>query len=134
MRRRAGWIAFALIGCRVGFDEVPPDGSVDAIDAMPDAAGCFGSQVKVCFDVLPRGPVMLDADTDIDTERSPLCDQHNDRMVEFCVVAGTDFTLSSGAMIRGHGKKPLVLLAMNTIDVKGAIDVSSVCGPGSLSG
>lgn len=81
MRRRAGWIAFALIGCRIGFDEVPPDASVNAIDAMPDAAGCFGSQVKICFDVLPRGPVMLDADTDIDididTERSPLCDRRD---------------------------------------------------------
>jgi hypothetical protein len=29
------------------------------------------------------------------------------------------------SVIRGHGKKPLVLLAMNTFDVKGAIDVSS---------
>jgi hypothetical protein len=101
-------------------------------DGKPDASStCFGSFVKVCFTTLadvPKMPVMLPIDDtiEIDTDSSPMCDQHNDRN-EYCVVAGAGFTLAAGKSIRSYGTRPLVLLSTTTmtLEVTSTVDVSS---------
>jgi hypothetical protein len=105
---------------------------------MSDASRCFGSFVRVCFDSradVPTMPVMItDATTEIDTDTGtsnstpPLtCDQHNDQMANYCVVAGAGFTLAANQSIRGYGSKPLVLLSTTTmtLEATSAVDVSS---------
>ena len=105
--------------------EGAPDGG--APDAPPR---CFGSFVKVCFTTLadvPTMPLMLPSDNtiEIDTDASPLCNQHNDRKDEYCIVAGAGFTLAANKSLRGYGSKPLVLLSTTTFDLHGTVDVSS---------
>jgi len=97
----------------------------------PDASStCFGSFVTVCFTTVadvPKTPPMLPSDNtiEIDTDASPLCDQHNDRKDEYCIVAGAGFTLAATQSLRGYGSKPLVLLSIATFDLHGTVDVSS---------
>jgi hypothetical protein len=100
---------------------------------MPDAPStCFGSFTKVCFTTLadvPTMPVILPIDLtiEIDTDSSTMCDQHNDRMNDYCVIAGAGFTLAAGQSIKGYGSKPLVLLSTTTmtLEATSTIDVSS---------
>jgi len=106
------------------------EGTLDS--GPPDAsARCFGSFFKVCFTTLadvPKVPVILtDAATEIDTDASTLCDQHNDQQSDYCVVAAAGFTLPATRSIRGYGSKPLVLLSTTTmtLEATSTIDVSS---------
>jgi hypothetical protein len=98
---------------------------------MPDAAStCFGSFTPVCFTTvadIPTMPAMLPSDLtiEIDTDSSTMCDQNNDQMGNYCVIAGAGFTLAANQSIRGYGSKPLVLLSTTTIDLQGTVDVSS---------
>jgi len=122
------WIALVLmIPACGGGGSAKPDANVDG---PPEAQTCFGSFVTVCFTTLgdvPAKPVMLTADLTIDTTASSMCDQHNDQMAKYCVIAGSSFMLSAGKTIRATGTKPLVLLSTSTIMVQGTstIDVSS---------
>jgi hypothetical protein len=61
-----------------------------------------------------------------------MCDQHNDQTTVYCVVVTSDLTLTSNAVLRAHGARPLVLLSTGTINLQAAaiIDVSSMhAGP-----
>src|SRR5262245_4515741 len=76
------------------------DGGMNGADSgtgTPDAAvTCYGSFIKVCFDSVtdvPKAALTLDASTAIDTGASSMCDQHNDRKNEFCIIAGAGLTL-----------------------------------------
>ena len=106
-------------------------GTPDVTDGTPDAASrCFGSFDVVCFNTLadlPKAPVILTEDLTIDTGSSTMCDQHNDQMTRYCVVAGAGFTLSAFTTIRAYGTKPLILLSASTMTLQGAstIDVRS---------
>ena len=121
-----------------GFQSPLSDGGGGGDDGKPAASTCFGSFVKVCFDSLadiPKTPPMLPSDDtiEIDTGASPICDQHNDRAAEYCVVAGEGFTLPAGKSIRGYGTKPLVLLSTTTFDLQGTVDVSSNKNGGAIN-
>jgi hypothetical protein len=96
-------------------------------DAPPDASGPqFGGLIKVTFNSPADVPTTTPALTaDVDTDTSPLCDKHNDQSGRYCVITGSSITLASGAVLRAHGNKPLVLLAITTVDLEGMIDVSS---------
>lgn len=97
----------------------------------PDAAPtCFGSFVKVCFTTpedVPTTTAMLPIDPtiEVDTDSMTMCDQHNDKKGNYCVIAGKGFTLPDVQSIRGYGSKPLVLLSTTTIVLQGTVDVSS---------
>jgi hypothetical protein len=146
---RLAWLAALLSGCfHPTFDRLtcsargecpggftcsasricePSDGGI----TPPDAPNlCFGSLSlsKVCFTSLAKVPtnaVELTADTEINTDTSPLCHPDNDKATEYCVVAGTGFTLAAGKKIRAYGTKPLVLLSTTTMQLDGEVDVSS---------
>lgn len=108
--------ALAMIGCgRMDFD---PDGGMS----------CVGSLVRTCFSAPPATmPMTVLEGLDINTDTSPMCDEHNDKTEVYCVVIAGDFTLTSNAVLRAHGLKPLVLLSTGTISLQATarIDVSS---------
>jgi hypothetical protein len=120
-----------------GFHSGDTDDKKDS--GTPDASTtCFGSFVPVCFttrDNVPKMPAMLPADLtiEIDTDSSPMCDQHNDQMGNYCVIAGAGFTLPANQSIRGYGTKPLVLLSTTTFDLHGTVDVSSNKSAGAVN-
>jgi hypothetical protein len=98
-------------------------------DAPPDAQQCFGSFVKVCPSALPTTPIVvvavgpdLDINTDAGASASPLCDPG---IASYCVVAATAITIATTKKIRGHGARPLVLVALGSFELFGDIDVSS---------
>jgi hypothetical protein len=112
------------------------EGGLDASSAQT----CFGSFVTVCFTTsadVPKVPAMLPSDltVEVDTASSPMCDQHNDRKDDYCVVAGAGFTLAVNQSIRGYGKKPLVLLSTTTmrLEATSTIDVHSTRTGGPLA-
>lgn len=109
------------------------------IDAPPDlaadAANCYGTGlVTLClvetpagnFDV-PNGGAFL-----LDTDSATICKEYTGEP-GYCVLAAQTMTINS--TLRGRGKKPLVLVASDSITIAatGAIDVSSdsVGGAGS---
>jgi len=126
-------IAFAVAGsgCRIGFDPLrdPP-----LIDVPPAPPLCVGTRVPVCFDQAPDMAVMFVEDTDLDTDRSQRCAQASDRSAEYCVVAATQITIAPGVTLRGHGARPLVLVATELIDIQGSIDVHSEQSAPSIPG
>ena len=130
------WMVFLGMIPACGFQS--PASSSDAnTDAPPDApATQFGSIIHVKFSSpsdVPMTPPTLIADVNTDT--STLCDTHNDQAATYCVIVGTRITIASGMTLRAHGTKPLVLLATDTFDLEGSIDVSSKHGdPKSGSG
>jgi hypothetical protein len=129
MVRMKAWIALCMmIPACGGGGSAKPDAKMEE---PPDAQACFGSFPAVCFTEVPTKPVMLTADLTIDTSASAMCDQHNDQMAKYCVVAGTSFTLAAAKTIRATGTKPLVLLSTSTMSIQGIIDVSSnrMAGP-----
>jgi hypothetical protein len=138
-------LAFFLMVGSCGYPPLPRFGG-DAGDARadadtretPDANLCFGSYVKVCFDAVgdvPTAPAPLpDAVlVEFDTETSTMCDQHNDRKADYCVIAGAGMVIQAGHALRAFGKKPLVLLSTTTITMSGSIDVSSNHSPGATN-
>ncbi|HEX7842596.1 MAG TPA: hypothetical protein VF469_34220, partial [Kofleriaceae bacterium] len=115
-----------MIGCgRWNFDE-----RLDAAMPGPGEAGeagsslCAGTLVRVCFPAAPTASITLSGHIDIDTHTSPICDSRNDRMGEYCVIAGSAVTLALDSTLRAHGTKPLVLLSTGALDLFGTIDVS----------
>jgi len=113
-----------------GFQSSPALNNDANNDAPPDAPPTqFGSVIKVKFnsssDIPTKSPTLT---TDIDTDTSPLCDMHNDQDAKYCVIVGTSIAVASGMTLRAHGTKPLVLLATDTFDLEGKIDVSSKHG------
>jgi hypothetical protein len=106
------WFALLMapaLGCSPTFGGGDTDAAavIDAaIDAPPDAQQCFGSFVNICLSAIPSAPLALaitDADLDIDTVSSALCDS---RTTDYCVLAGTSISIAAGRTLRAHGSKP----------------------------
>jgi len=70
-------------------------------------------------------PLTISGVTDVDTDSSTMCDQHNDQKLAFCVLATTRLTIPSGQTIRAHGARPVVLVSTTSITLAGTVDVSS---------
>lgn len=115
------WLIFLMVSSACGFPR--PQDVPDDSGTHPDAAGCYGSFVPICFLNIPAALVALTENTDIDTDASPICDQQNNQILHYCVVAGAGFT--STKKISAHGSKPLVLLSTSTMVLAGEVDVSS---------
>jgi len=130
------WIVVLATFPACGFHSpVAGGGDVDGaiVDASPDVGAspsdalglCFGTFPTVCFSSAANAPTAAVTLTgDIDTGASTLCDQHNDQMGRYCVIAGTAMQLPAGT-VRAYGDKPLVLLSTTTFDLAGTLDVSS---------
>jgi hypothetical protein len=108
---------------------------VQAIDAAPpdSSALCFNGQPgdllgSGCISV--NGPRVI-GDLAIDTsEGSPLCEV--DVHAPYCLISGTTITITG--TLAASGPRPLLLVAYDTIDVEGAIDVSSRRAPNEVIG
>ena len=98
-------------------------GGLDATaDLPPDAALCFGALVRTCLPAPPSEPLAFTASIDINTSSSVYCEPTID---QYCVVAASSIAVASQIVVGAHGLRALVLVAAGTIDVQGAIDVSS---------
>lgn len=99
-------------------------------DAKPDAQTCFGAGLlHICLTALPTAPLAITANTNINTETSPLCVGYTGAMEgALCVVAATSVSIADMRRLRGVGAKPLVVLATESIVVDGTIDVSAGAG------
>jgi hypothetical protein len=126
---RSWWVVLLTVAA-CGFPR-PQDVADDASEVRPDAPPEFGTFVKVGFltsSDIPMAPVMWANNVDLNTDGSTLCNTQNNQAARYCVVVGTSITLASGATLRTHGSKALVLLATSTFDLQGTIDISSKHG------
>ncbi len=103
---------------------MPDDGDVPIdMEPMIDARLCFGGPHEICLMMPPSGPRTLPATINTDTE----CDQVESPVggVPLCVVHGAQITVNN---TRAQGSRPLVIVATETINVTGNLDVSSKRG------
>jgi hypothetical protein len=99
----------------------------------PDSEpGCFGVGLlhDICVMPPPTTDVVIATDRTIDT--AMVGNNNCDTIVaqpgggpSLCVVAGASITMTSTAKLVGIGANPLLLVATNTIDIAGTIDVAS---------
>jgi hypothetical protein len=126
---RSLWLAVsATLAACSPFPTATTDAGPVAIDSPPppDAQQCFGSYVSVCFTAstdLPTTARVLTSD--ISTEDTQICDQHNQQATGYCVIAGMGIRIAAGTAIRAYGSRPLVLVSTTTVDLDGTLDVSS---------
>jgi hypothetical protein len=107
--------------------EHPEAGIPDAPDGTPQPV-CFGAAtglVKPCFASAPTGDVRLA--TALNTDTSPMCMAPMSGGDGFCVIAGASITVEASVGV--SGSKPLVLVAVGTIDVSSRLDVASHHNP-----
>jgi hypothetical protein len=97
-----------------------------AIDVASDSRACWGTGIaQVCFATSqPTGTVTLSGA--LNTTTSSLCatDVVGAEAANWCVIAGTDVTVTS-AGLAATGNKVLVLLATNALTIDGTLDVAS---------
>jgi hypothetical protein len=146
MRRVA--VLFALTGCSSIFGlHEPTHGTVvdaaasDSSDApdgrMPDASMCVGhGALAVCFDALPTMSTQLPPSitTSDDAQCSTTAHWVDSTQPSACFIAGTDIVQSGTTVV--DGTRPLVLVALGSLEVAGSIDASShvgvtAAGPGA---
>lgn len=117
----AGFVVAALVGC--GF-EGRGDGTSMSLGDPPcelaDSSICVHPADETTGDVtLPNG--------ELNTDTSSLCaaEPYVDAGSKYCIVRGLAITVPAGSTVRAVGSRPLVLVAKGTLEVHGAIDVSS---------
>lgn len=111
-------------------DGAPTDGNGGTdgktfLDAPGPDTTCYGTGFgKTCFKTenVPSTPVTLTAQN-IDTSTSALCSNVVENNPGWCVIAGTDLTITG--IVTATGAKPLVLIATNELHVDGTLDVAS---------
>jgi hypothetical protein len=108
---------------------------VDAPDVPVDANPCVGSgSFAVCFQTPPSAPQTLSGT--IDTDNDSLCSANqlwqSPGQTPACFVLATSIAVANASVT---GSRPLVLFAVDTIDVTGHLDAAShvvppATGPG----
>ena len=150
MKRATLWCAIVVAGCEkqdplycqqhpddhancAGADAASSDGRRDApFDTGPlvDAQLCFGSGAySVCLTSPPSTPVTLNTGATVDTSASGtlcLATQPTNWIAAgqapACFVVGTTVTVPN---VTVSGNRPLVLLASDTLNLTGTLDVAS---------
>jgi hypothetical protein len=126
--RRYGDLAGDQSGACVGGGMNPViDAAIDTPPVPIDAQVCFGTTTlaKICLEAAPTQRLMISTETQIDTSDPTKCAKTTSGAENYCVLAGTDISIT--AKLRGVGPKPLVLIASGTItsSAAGVIDVGS---------
>jgi hypothetical protein len=110
----------------------PPDVGDDASAGGGDPV-CLGTApYAICLEVPPSEPLLISDTTVVDTMSSMLCASTKSGGTNYCVIVGTTVTISG--RLRGTGRKPLVVLASDSIHVSGQIDVGSHRGTSEFVG
>jgi hypothetical protein len=126
--RAFGDLGGANSGQCVGGQPMPDAGP----DAPPDARVCFGTApFALCFATPPAGAIDVSMPTTFDTvngivngtQLNCATPRSGDEGNNYCVIAANTITIN--APLRATGTKPLVLLAVTSIDVVNTIDVGS---------
>jgi hypothetical protein len=126
-------------GCRQIFGLETPDplrgdsggdaATSDGKDAPIDASKlCFSRpalNLGACLATPPMTDLMAQVSTSIDTDDSTACAVLTSSTEDMCVVAATSISVSSGAVIRITGARPLVLFSTSLIELGGTLDVAS---------
>jgi hypothetical protein len=108
-----------------GGDDAPNHG--DGMVAT-DAGLCFSRpalNLGACLAAPPTSDLMAPASTSIDTDDSTYCAVLTSSTQDMCVVAATSISVSSGAVVRITGARPLVLFSSTLIALAGSFDVAS---------
>lgn len=147
---RAALIALLVAGCRYQsgaasssaidgaiesdaklFLDAPPDGFPECI-VVPEVG------VNLCPATPPMGPLHITTTTALNTgdgATMPPNPAITCAMMKagstppmVCAIVATTITIDAGVTLSAFGGKPLVLIAMTSIDIEGTIDVSSHVG------
>ena len=123
------WLAlttsFIAVGC--GHEASRACTSCDAAVGPDSSALCVAGQpgdflADAC--ILEDQPRDFAASVTIDTNiGAPMCEGYF--RSPYCMLSGTTITLRSGVVVYASGTRPLLLLAHDTIDIEGRIDVGS---------
>lgn len=125
------WLLFFGLGCSYS----PPRSSepTDASDPT-DAAGsvdrCWSIaelQLTLCPATMPAGTLRPTSSVQIDTA-SDTCAVLKPPSSDVCVVAANAIIVDAGIVVSATGARPLVLLAVASIEIRGSIDVASHFG------
>jgi hypothetical protein len=130
-------VLFALTGCSAIFGlHDPTHGTVvdgppsDVPDGRtPDASMCVGhGALAVCFDTLPTMSTQLPPSitTSDDAQCSTTAHWVDAAQPTACFITGTDIVQSGTTVV--DGTRPLVLVALGSLEVTGSIDASSHVG------
>ena len=136
----------ALGGCQAffGLDHVDPlkvDAALDAkiyMDAPPAGivcAGVAGAPLHICAPEAMLQGVTYSTAIDINTDDDAMCtrvEAAQNRQQALCLLIATDLTIDSAGSLTAHGSRPLVVVAMNTLTIAGAVDVSSHSGSNTI--
>lgn len=95
---------------------------------------CFAGQPGALIAEACIGhPIARSLGLAIDTSvGSPICEGPPQN--GYCSISGTTITISSGAIIKVTGTRPLVLIAYDAIDIEGTLDVGSRRAPSEQIG
>jgi hypothetical protein len=102
------------------------DSTVISADApiFVDALACLGGGLAtVCLQPLPSQPLVLSGT--IDTTTSPDCAVMMLGGIETCVLAGTTVQVAALTTYTATGTRPLVIVATDSVDIAGTLDVAS---------
>jgi hypothetical protein len=115
-----GALVWASGGCRQVFGLDPPtvvDGSL-ADRPFDSEVPCLGTGIVFyCPPIAPTQSVTLSGTLDTDADPRCVIDNGN------CVIAGDSITI--GSTFRAEGMRPIVLVAVTTIDITATLDVGS---------
>jgi hypothetical protein len=121
--QRLSWLAISLAfaGCDhankvVVLPDTPVDSDPHCFAGQPNdllGSACVPSPIE-------RGLGTMTIDTSMG---SPICEA--DYKAAYCMISGTTITLPAGTKIIASGSRPLLLVAYDSIDLQGTIDVSS---------
>ncbi|MGE0403388.1 MAG: hypothetical protein AB7T06_42160 [Kofleriaceae bacterium] len=137
MQRLTPWFVW-LAAC--GFDmnmgtpaHDAPAGGDAGVDAEIDAPAidapdlCIGEGVnEVCFAALPTAPIQIAGSETLDTSVAATCTPTtNPGASGWCVIAGTQFDVMTGSIVRVLGDKPVVFATTGDMTIVGTIDAGS---------
>ena len=122
----------ALAACHGGGALVKPDAGANPTDALQLCfVGQPGGQLgSAC--AATAGPRTL-ADTVVSTDPdAPMCEA--DFHAPYCMISGTTIAIPAGVVVSASGQRPLLIVAYDTIELDGALDVSSHRTPAEVIG
>jgi hypothetical protein len=141
-RMRSQWLLILLTACGSVNSSAPDDGAVpdggngtsdggtvDTNVPPVDASPCIGGGfVQLCLTDLPIGPLTVSTSVQIDADRDSRCTSFTPANTGWCVISATRITVAAGATLSAIStirRRALVLVATESIQIDGTIDVAS---------
>lgn len=124
-------VIVALVGCgrvhfdaRAGDDAMASDAPGELTDGvLPDATTCVGAGLLALCPAQPIAEALTLTTSTIDTDTSPLCGGYTGSLDALCVIAADRLVVLGDVGVTGS--RPLVLLAISSLDITGLVDAAS---------